>query len=147
MKKNIDKLLPLLLEIERLTDEDREALFIALSEQYQWTPACPDPTRRGVSVNDFGAFAGFTIQDYDVILLSGGADPLQLLRVIRSNTDLSPAAAKALLSSLPAVAKGGLGRDEAIKLQEDFLACGAQAEFCESSRTPERLNEWKGKGL
>lgn len=54
MSHSLDKLLPLLLEVEKLTAEDREALFIALSEQYQWTPECSTGVNRGVSASDFG---------------------------------------------------------------------------------------------
>lgn len=56
MKKKLDKLLPILLEIEKLTEEERESLFIALFEQYQWTPEPPGPMNRGVSVEDFYVF-------------------------------------------------------------------------------------------
>lgn len=141
MKSNLDRLIAILKEIEALTKEDREALFIALTEEYQWAPEISAGTDRGVGIEDFGWKDDFSMRDYDVILVSGGKEPLPILRLIRKKTDLSPMESKDLLSSLPAVVKHQLSMDEAIELRECFLVYGAQAEICESTHTQGRLSE------
>lgn len=62
----LDRILPVLTSIEALTQEDRERLFIALYEQYQWLPEqlknlrdmIPIPYDPGVSASGFDAAQG-----------------------------------------------------------------------------------------
>ena len=140
---NYKRILPILEQIQGLTVEEREVLFIALDEEYEWVP------EHGAIIGDnLEAWGGDNLpKDYDVILTREGREQLPVLRLIRKNCNLDPKESKALLSSLPAVIKYGLDKEEAMKLQEGLLACGAQAEICESTHTQMRLDELKGEAV
>ena len=138
MSSNIDKRLAILVAIEQLTPDDREALFNDLYEAYQWVP---EPSHIIGEYFDDPRFDWEGYKKYDLILTQEGSNRLAVLKVIRDNCGLGPTESKALLDSRPAVVKGGLGLDDIMALQERFLACGAQVEFCESSLTQNRLSE------
>ena len=67
--------------------------------------------------------------DFDVILVSAGANKLQVIKVVREFTTLGLKEAKALVDSAPKPVKEAASKDEAEKIKAKLEEVGAKVEL------------------
>ena len=67
--------------------------------------------------------------EFDVILKEVGAQKLQVIKVVRSFTDLGLKEAKALVEGAPAPVKEGISKEDAAKVKEELEKVGATVEL------------------
>ena len=67
--------------------------------------------------------------EFDVILADGGAQKIQVIKVVREITNLGLKEAKDLVESAPKPIKEGVGKDEAADIKKKLEAAGAKVEF------------------
>ena len=66
---------------------------------------------------------------FDVILASGGAAKLQVVKEVKTLLNLGLKEAKDLVDAAPAPLKSGVSKEEAAELKEKLEAAGAQVEI------------------
>lgn len=77
-----------------------------------------------------GAAAAAEVQDvFDVILASAGANKINVIKEIRTVTNLGLKEAKELVESAPKPVKTGLKKEEAEEIKKKLEAAGAKVEF------------------
>ena len=67
--------------------------------------------------------------EFDVVLKDIGDQKLQVIKVVRSFTDLGLKEAKALVESAPASVKEGASKEDAAKVKEELEKVGATVEL------------------
>ena len=67
--------------------------------------------------------------EFDVILVSGGAQKINVIKEVRSITGLGLKEAKDLVEGAPKPVKEGVSKDEAEKLKEQLEKAGAKVEL------------------
>lgn len=67
--------------------------------------------------------------EFDVMLKEIGDQKLQVIKVVRSFTDLGLKEAKALVESAPAAVKEGASKEDAAKVKEELEKVGATVEL------------------
>jgi large subunit ribosomal protein L7/L12 len=66
---------------------------------------------------------------FDVVLKSVGSNKIQVIKVVRSVTDLGLKEAKDLVEQAPQTVKSGLSKEDAEKLKAELEGAGAQVEL------------------
>lgn len=66
---------------------------------------------------------------FDVVLKSGGANKIQVIKVVRELTGLGLAEAKAFVEGAPKPVKQGLSKDEAEAMKKKLVEQGAEVEI------------------
>ena len=66
---------------------------------------------------------------FDVVLKSGGANKIQVIKVVRELTGLGLAEAKAFVEGAPKPVKQGLSKDEAEAMKKKLTEQGAEVEI------------------
>lgn len=66
---------------------------------------------------------------FDVILKDGGANKIQVIKVVRTVTTLGLKEAKALVDEAPKPVKEGVSKEEAEKVKKELEAVGATIEI------------------
>jgi len=66
---------------------------------------------------------------FDVILVSGGASKLNVVKIVKDLTGLGLKEAKDLVDGAPSVVKEGLAKDEAESLKKTLEEAGAEVEL------------------
>jgi large subunit ribosomal protein L7/L12 len=66
---------------------------------------------------------------FDVVLKSGGANKIQVIKVVRELTGLGLAEAKAFVEGAPKPVKQGLTKDEAEAMKKKLTEQGAEVEI------------------
>ena len=66
---------------------------------------------------------------FDVILKDGGANKIQVIKVVRTITTLGLKEAKALVDEAPKTVKEGIPKEEAEKVKKELEAAGATVEI------------------
>lgn len=66
---------------------------------------------------------------FDVVLKNGGANKIQVIKVVREITGLGLAEAKAFVESAPKPVKQGLSKDEAEAMKKKLTEQGAEVEI------------------
>jgi large subunit ribosomal protein L7/L12 len=67
--------------------------------------------------------------EFDVILKSGGAKKINVIKVVRAHTDLGLKEAKELVDGAPKPVKEGIPKDEAEKIKKELEEAGAEVEL------------------
>ena len=67
--------------------------------------------------------------EFDVVLLSAGAQKLQVVKVVKDTLGLGLVEAKQLVDAAPGPVKQGVSKDEAEKIKATLEAAGAQVEL------------------
>ncbi len=67
--------------------------------------------------------------EFDVVLLTSGDKKIQVIKEVRTITNLGLKDAKSLVDNLPAPVKEGIAKDDAEKIKEQLEAAGAQVEL------------------
>lgn len=116
--------------IEKLTLLEAAELKKALEEKFGVTAAAP-VMMGGVMPAAAGAAApaGEEKTEFSVVLKSGGAQKINVIKVVRAATGLGLKEAKDLVDGAPKVVKEGLSKEEAEKLKKELEEAGAQVEL------------------
>jgi large subunit ribosomal protein L7/L12 len=66
---------------------------------------------------------------FDVILTDGGANKINVIKVVRAATQLGLKEAKDIVDATPKTVKEGIGKEDAEKLKKELEAAGAKVEL------------------
>ncbi len=121
----------LIKSIEDLSVLQLSKLVKALEERFGVTAAAP------VAVAAAGAPAAGTPQaapaeektEFDVILKSAGAQKIQVIKVVRTLTNLGLKEAKDLVDGAPSTVKEAVSKDEAANMKAKLEEVGAEVEL------------------
>ena len=110
-------------KIEKLTLLEASELKSALEEKFGVT-AAPQMMMAGPAAAAPAA-AEEEKTEFDVELTAAGANKINVIKVVRSATDLGLKEAKALVDEAPSVVKEQLPKEEAEKLKKELEDAGA----------------------
>ena len=116
--------------IAELTVIELKELLDAFEEKFGVTAAAP------VAVAAVGGAAGGAApaaeaekDEFSVILKDGGAQKIQVIKVVRELTSLGLKEAKDLVDGAPTLLKDGMKKEEADVLKKSIEAAGGKVEF------------------
>ncbi len=115
-------------KIEKLTLLEAAELKKALEEKFGVTAAAPMMMAGPMP----GAGAAAAVEEkteFDVVLISAGAQKINVIKVVRAATGLGLKEAKDLVDSAPKPIKEGANKDEAEKLKKELEDAGATVEL------------------
>jgi large subunit ribosomal protein L7/L12 len=119
----------ILQEIENMTVKDLADLVSMIEERFGVSAAMMAPVAVATAPGA-GADGGVAAPEtYRVVLTSPGQKKIQVIKEIKEITGKGLQECKALVDSLPAVIKEGVGPDEAQSLKEKLEAAGAEIEL------------------
>jgi large subunit ribosomal protein L7/L12 len=117
-------------KIEKLTLLEASELKKALEEKFGVTAAAPMMMAGGMMPAGGGAAPAAEAQtEFNVVLKNGGAQKINVIKVVRAATGLGLKEAKDLVDGAPKTVKEGLGKDDAEKLKKELEEAGAQVEL------------------
>ena len=122
-----EKSMAILEEIKALTILELSDLVKAIEEEFG-VSAAPVAVA-AVGGAGAGAPAAEEKTEFDVVLKSGGANKLAVIKVVREITGLGLKDAKDLVEGAPKAVKEGVSKDEAEKIKEQLVAAGASVEL------------------
>jgi large subunit ribosomal protein L7/L12 len=114
-------------KIEKLTLLEASELKKALEEKFGVTASAPMMMAAAPA-----AAAAAPVEEkteFTVELKSGGAQKINVIKVVRAATGLGLKEAKDLVDGAPKVVKEGLNKDEAEKLKKEIEEAGGQVEL------------------
>jgi len=117
-------------KIEKLLLMEAVELKKALEEKFGVTAAAP--MMMGAMMPAAGAAPAAAAEEkteFDVELKSGGAQKINVIKVVRAATGLGLKEAKDLVDGAPKLVKEGLSKDEAEKLKKELEEAGATVEL------------------
>ncbi len=117
-------------KIEKLSLMEAVELKKALEEKFGVTAAAP--MMMGAMMPAAGAAPAAAVEEkteFDVELKSGGAQKINVIKVVRAATGLGLKEAKDLVDGAPKLVKEGLSKDEAEKLKKELEEAGATVEL------------------
>jgi large subunit ribosomal protein L7/L12 len=100
-----------------------------LKEEYGIEPAAAAPVMVAGGVAGGGAAAVEEKTTFDVILKGGGAQKLQVVKVVKDLTGLGLKEAKDLVDGAPKPVKEGISKDEAESIKAKLSDAGAEVEI------------------
>jgi large subunit ribosomal protein L7/L12 len=117
-------------QLVNLTVKEVNELAAILKDEYGIEPAAAAVAVAAPSGGGGAAAAGPAEQtSFDVILTSGGAAKLQVVKEVKTLLNLGLKEAKDLVDAAPAPLKSGVSKEEANDLKEKLEAAGAQVEI------------------
>ena len=121
-----EKIAEIVEKIKALTLVEAAELKKALEDEFGVTAAAP------VMMAGAPVAAAAPVEEqteFDVILQSGGATKINVIKVVRAATGLGLKEAKDLVDGAPKPVKEGVSKDEAEKLKKELEEAGAQVEL------------------
>ncbi|HLU84494.1 MAG TPA: 50S ribosomal protein L7/L12 [Vicingaceae bacterium] len=115
-------------ELVNLTVKDVNELANILKEEYGIEPAAAAVAVAGPAAGGGEAAAGEEKSEFDVILKSGGASKLAVVKLVKELTGLGLKEAKELVDGAPKPLKEGVAKDEADALKKQLEEAGAEVE-------------------
>lgn len=122
----MEKYQDLLTKIGDLKVTELAELVKAMEEKFGVSAAMPVAAMGG------GAAAGGEVEEksaWDVVLKEGGAQKIQVIKVLREATGLGLKEAKDIVDTVPKVVKAGMKKDEAEDLKKKLEVAGAVVEL------------------
>ena len=113
-------------KIEKLTLLEAAELKKALEEKFGVTAAAPMMMAAAPAA---AAAPAEEKTEFTVELKSGGAQKINVIKVVRAATGLGLKEAKDLVDGAPKVVKEGLNKEEAEKLKKEIEEAGGQVEL------------------
>jgi len=113
----------LITKIESLTAMELAELVKKLEEKFGISAAAP------MAAAGAGAAAAEEKTSFNVVLKSGGASKLNVIKVVREVTTLGLKEAKDLVDGAPKTVKENIKKEEAEEIKKKLEAAGAQAEI------------------
>lgn len=115
-------------KIEKLTLLEAAELKKALEDKFGVTAAAP-VMMAGAMPAAAGAAAAEEKTEFNVELKGGGAQKINVIKVVRAATGLGLKEAKDLVDGAPKVVKEGLSKADAEKLKKELEEAGATVEL------------------
>ncbi len=116
-------------QLVNLTVKEVNELAAILKDEYGIEPAAAAPVMMASSGGgDDAAAAPVEKTAFDVILKSGGAAKLQVVKLVKDLTGLGLKEAKELVDTAPKALKEGVSKDEAEALKKQLEEAGAEVE-------------------
>ncbi len=116
-------------QLVNLTVKEVNELAAILKDEYGIEPAAAAPVMvASAGGGDDAAAAPAEKTSFDVILKSGGAAKLQVVKLVKDLTGLGLKEAKELVDSAPKALKEGVAKDEAEALKKQLEEAGAEVE-------------------
>ena len=115
-------------KLVNLTVKEVNELAQILKDEYGIEPAAAAVAVAGAP----GAGAGEAVEEktsFDVILKSGGASKLAVVKIVKEMTGLGLKEAKDLVDGAPKPIKEGVAKDEAEALKSQLTEAGAEVEI------------------
>lgn len=116
-------------KIEKLTLLEAAELKKALEEKFGVTAAAPMMMAGAMPAAAGAAAAAEEKTEFTVELKSGGAQKINVIKVVRAATGLGLKEAKDLVDGAPKVVKEGLSKADADKLKKELEEAGATVEL------------------
>ena len=111
-----------------LTVKEVNELAVILKDEYGIEPAAAAPVMvAGAAAG--GGEAAVEKTEFDVILKSGGANKLAVVKLVKELTGNGLKESKDLVDSAPAALKEGVSKDEAEGLKKSLEEAGAEVEI------------------
>ncbi|NTU57949.1 MAG: 50S ribosomal protein L7/L12 [Chlorobiaceae bacterium] len=115
-------------EIGKLTLTEASELVKALEEKFG-VSAAPAVFAGAVAAAPSEAAAVEEKTEFDVVLKSGGANKINVIKVVRALTGLGLKEAKDLVDGAPKTVKEAVSKDEAEKIAKELKEAGAEVEL------------------
>ncbi len=116
-------------QLVNLTVKEVNELAAILKDEYGIEPAAAAPVMvASAGGGDDAAGAPAEKTSFDVILKSGGAAKIQVVKLVKDLTGLGLKEAKELVDSAPKALKEGVAKDEAEALKKQLEEAGAEVE-------------------
>lgn len=122
-----EKIVKFVEEIKQLTVLELNELVKAIEEEFGVSAAAPVAVAGG-AVAGGAAPAEEEKTEFDVVLASGGANKIKVIKVVREITGLGLKEAKDAVDNAPTTLKTGVAKEEADKMKASLEAEGAQVE-------------------
>lgn len=116
-------------EIEKLSVLELAELVKALEEKFGVTAQAAVVAAPVISGADPSAVAEEEQSEFDVILSSPGEKKIQVIKAVRSLTELGLKEAKALVDGAPNPVKEGISKEEAEQVKAELEGVGAVVEI------------------
>ena len=117
-------------QLVNLTVKEVNELAKILKEEYGIEPAAAAVAVAGPAAGGGAAApAAEEKTSFDVILKSGGANKLQVVKIVKDLTGLGLKEAKDMVYGAPKTIKEGLPKDEAENLKKQLTEAGAEVEL------------------
>jgi large subunit ribosomal protein L7/L12 len=125
MSANLEKLVD---ELSKLSVLEAAELSKLLEEKWGVTAAAAAPVMMAAA-GGAGAAAAEEKDAFDVVLVDGGANKINVIKEVRAITGLGLKEAKDLVEAGGKVVKEGAKKDEADKIKKQLEAAGAKVEL------------------
>lgn len=116
-------------KIEKLTLLEAAELKKALEEKFGVTAAAPVMMAGPMPAAAGAAPAAEEKTEFNVVLVSAGAQKINVIKVVRAATGLGLKEAKDLVDGAPKTVKEGVSKEEAEKLKKELEDAGATVEL------------------
>jgi len=118
-------------KIVNLTVKDAQNLADYLKSAYGIEPAGGGAIMMAAGPAGAGGGAAAEAEDalFDVILTDGGANKINVIKVVRAATQLGLKEAKDIVDATPKTVKEGIGKEDAEKLKKELEAAGGKVEL------------------
>ena len=114
-------------QLVSLTVKEVSELAAVLKDKYGIEPAAAAVAVAAAPADGGGAAAVEKIE-FDVLLKSGGANKLNVIKEVKNILNLGLKEAKDLVDGAPSMLKQGVSKEEANSLKEALTAAGAEIE-------------------
>jgi large subunit ribosomal protein L7/L12 len=115
-------------QLVNLTIKEVNELASVLKDQYGIEPAAAAVAVAAAPAAAEGGAAAAEQTEFDVILKSGGANKLNVIKEVKNIINLGLKEAKDLVDGAPSVLKQGVSKEEANSLKDTLTAAGAEIE-------------------
>jgi large subunit ribosomal protein L7/L12 len=115
-------------QLVNLTVKEVNELATILKDEYGIEPAAAAVAVAGPAAGGAGDAAAEAKTEFDVILKSGGAAKLGVVKLVKELTGLGLKEAKELVDNAPKPLKEGVSKDEAEALKKQLEEAGAEVE-------------------
>ena len=115
-------------QLVNLTVKEVNELAQILKDEYGIEPAAAAPVMVAGAAGGDDAPAAAEKTSFDVILKAGGANKLQVVKLVKDLTGLGLKEAKELVDTAPKPLKEGIAKDEADALKKQLEEAGAEVE-------------------
>ncbi len=116
-------------QLVNLTVKEVNELSEILKDEYGIEPAAAAVAVAGPAAGGGEGGGAEEKTEFDVILTSGGAAKLQVVKVVKEITGLGLKEAKEIVDGAPKPIKEGVAKDEAEAIQKQLTDAGAEVEL------------------